>query len=411
MHYNCITMHVHFMGIGGSGMTGVAEIAKAYGFEVSGCDLKTGGHDVAHLQNVDILAVTPAVFYQSVGHPELVEGQKRNIAMTWQKFMGQYLHKDKFVICVAGTHGKSTTTTLAGLLLEQAKLDPTVEVGAEVPTWHAHHRIGKSKYFISEADEFYDNFLNYHPDVIILNNVEMDHPEYFHTIENVLATYQKFVDQLKPGGTLIYNTDSLLVHKLKLPKKSIPYSKNEFPKDLKLGIAGEHNKANAMGIIKLAEVLKIDYKKTLENFTGIARRMELIGKKNNIKVYDDYANHPTAFAATIAGIKELNPNAKIWAVIEPHTFSRLRTLLSELPDSLKQADQVIISKIFASREQDPGDFSGADIAKAIGSKAIYISEFPDIIKYLTLNISHSSVVLVMGSGNSNKLAREILQQI
>lgn len=389
------------MGIGGSGMAVVAEIAKAYGFEVSGCDLKTGGHSISHLQNIDILAVTPAVFFQSAQHPELVEGQKRGIAITWQEFMGKFLHKDKFVICIAGTHGKSTTTAMVGELLKQAKIDPTVELGA------SGHRIGKSKYFISEADEYYGNFLHYHPQITILNNIELDHPEYFKTIDNMLNIFQKFVDQT---GLLIYNTDSSLIHKLVLPKNSIPYSVKKFPKDLRLKIPGEHNKANAMGVIKLAEVLKINYKKALEEFTGIDRRLQELGTINGITVIDDYANHPTAFKTNINAIITKYPNKPIWVVIEPHTYSRLRAVRGEMPAALERADHVIISKIFASRETDPGDFTGADIAKTIPG-ALYIPEFSSIIQYLISNISSPAIILVMGSGNSDKLAREILKSL
>ncbi|MEK7091347.1 MAG: Mur ligase family protein, partial [Patescibacteria group bacterium] len=250
---------IHFMGIGGSGMSAVAEIARSMGFQVSGCDLKTGGHDVSHLEGIDILAVTPAVYFLSKQHPELVEGQHLGIAMTWQEFMGKYLHKDKFVICIAGTHGKSTTTALAGLLLQASGLDPTVEVGAD------GSRFGQGKYFISEADEYYGNFLHYHPNIVILNNIELDHPEYFGTFEKMLDTYAQFVSQIKPGGTLIYNMDNLgnrqLIPKIQSSKISIVgFLLSDFPKKLRLSVPGNHNKANAVGIIKLAEVLKISNK-------------------------------------------------------------------------------------------------------------------------------------------------------
>ncbi len=406
------------MGIGGSGMASAAAIAKAYGYEISGCDLKTSGHDVKHLENIDILAVTPAVYYQPTHHPELTTAESLGIAMTWQEFMGNYLHKDKFVICIAGTHGKSTTTAMVGKLLEQAGLDPTVEFGA-----NNGHRIGKSKYFVTEADEFYSNFLHYHPDIVILNNIELDHPEYFKTTENMLNIFQSFIDQT---DLLIYNTDSLLIHKLVLPKNSIPYSVKEFPKDLILKIPGEHNKANATGVIKLAGLLKLlkkDYVKALENFTGIGRRLEELGTVNGVTVIDDYANHPTAFQANIKAVKE-KYNKPIWAIIEPHTFSRLRAVLPDLASALKGADHVIISKIFASREADPGDFTGEDIAKVIPG-SLYIPEFSSIIQYLISNIpariplkreafagrSSPAIILVMGSGNSDKLAREILHKL
>lgn len=408
-------MHVHFMGIGGSGVSAAATIAKAYGFEVSGCDLKTGGHDVKHLEGVDILAVTPAVYFLSKQHPELIEGQRLGIAMTWQEFMGKYLHKDKQVICVAGAHGKSTTTALAGLLLEAAGFDPTVELGAPVPAWKANFRIGKGNYFVSEADEYYHNFLNYHPQIIILTMIEMDHPEYFGTFAKILATYKKFVELLPPHGTLIYNSsDPGIQQLLKLLKPRtynlIPYSIEDFPKDLKLQIPGAHNRENAAAIIKLAQYLKIDPIPTLTTFTGIGRRLELIGEKGNIKVFDDYANHPTSYAATLQALREKYPEKRIWAVIEPHTFSRPKATLTDYPEAFKSAHQVIVSKIFASRETDPGDFTGANIATATPN-AVYIPEFNDIAQYLKSHVSISDLILVMGSGDSSRLAHLILESL
>lgn len=394
-------------------MSAVAQIAKAYGYDVSGCDQKQEGHSIDHLNNIDILAVTPAIYYQNASHPEFIEAKKRNIVMTWQEFMGNYLHKNKFLVCVAGTHGKSTTTALAGLLLDQAGLDPTVEVGATLKEWHNNMRIGMSKYFVCEADEYHDNFASYHPDILILNNVEMDHPEYFKTETNLLAHFTRLIRRVRANGHIIYNSDSPLIHKLNLPTNAISYSLSDFPSKLKLGVPGDHNKSNAMGIIKLAEILNIPYDlvaQSLNRFSGLSRRIELIGEKNGVKIYDDYANHPTAFAASIAGVKELNPVSKILAIIEPHTYSRLRAVLSDVPESLKNADQVIITKIFASRETDPGDFSGQDIANSIPN-SLYIPEFSDVLSYVKNHQSLYELILVMGSGDSSKLAHQILDSL
>ena len=434
------------MGIGGSGLAGIAQIAKAYGFQVTGCDIAAEtsylkkvtdagipvflGHDPAHLKKTEILAVSPAIFYQNDDHPETALGRKRKILMKWQEFMGTYLHRGKFVICIAGTHGKSTTTALAGHLLETADLDPTVEIGATDPIWHNNVRIGKSPYFISEADEFHDNFASYHPDVIILNNLEMDHPEYFTSEQKLLSAYQNFINHLKPLGRLIFNTDSPLLHKLHLPSDSIPYSLNAVQNikltptrtsfnyqshQYQLKIPGLHNISNSLGIIELARILKIPISisiSTLKSFQGVGRRLELIGEKSGIKVYDDYANHPTAFAATIQACRQINPEGRLWVVIEPHTFSRLRSLLPQLPASLTKADQIIVSKIFASRETDPGDFSGADIAAAAKHPhARYIPDFPDIAQAIKQEASPGDTILVMGSGLSHKLSRQILHDL
>jgi len=421
------------MGIGGSGLAGVAQIAKFQGYNVSGCEInpeapyldmvkKAGitfyiGHDSSHIKNSDLVAVSPHVFYLNLNHPETALARKKGILMKWQDFMGKYLHKDKFLICVAGTHGKSTTTALVGLLLEKAGLDPTVEVGATVKDWHNNIKIGKSKYFISEADEFHDNFATYYSDIIVLTLVEYDHPEFFGSIENMLACYQRFIDRLKPGGKVIYNADSPMVNRLKLPANSLPYHLSEFPADLKLSQPGNHNKLNALAILKLGNHLKISNKtiyQVLKNFKGLDRRLEFIGESHGIKVYDDYANHPSSYAATISAVKELYPTSKLWVVIEPHTFSRLRVMLDELPESLKGADHVIVSKIFASREQDPGDFTSQDIVNALHHPdAHYIPEFSDIVSHLTHNLQPktNNIILVMGSGNSYKLSRQLFESL
>jgi UDP-N-acetylmuramate--alanine ligase len=431
---------IHFMGIAGSGMSAVAQIAAARGFQISGCDLSLDspyfhhlescivnlesytGHSPDHLQNVDLLCVTPAVYYQSAQHPELAEGKKLNMVMKWQDFLGTYLHKDKFLIAVAGTHGKSTTTALTGLLLEKAGLDPTVEVGATVKEWHNNVRIGKSAYFISEADEFHDNFATYQPNILILTLVEYDHPEYFGSFENMLGCYSRLISRIKPGGSLIYNSDSpgcnKIIKKINTSTskiKLIKYSLSDFPKNFKLSQPGNHNKLNALAIIKLAKILKINSQisiSTLKSFQGLDRRLDLLGETHGIKVYDDYANHPSSFAATLSALRELYPTQKILAVIEPHTFSRLRVMLPELPTAFKDADEVIVTKIFASRETDPGDFTGADIAAAMHHpRCQYTPEFPDIVSYIVNHESCINIIVVMGSGNSYKLSRQILQSL
>lgn len=431
--------HIHFMGIAGSGMSAVAQIAAAQGYQISGCDLNLdspylshvkstvkdlhlySGHSPDHLKNIDLLCVTPAIFYQNNTHPEIEQARAQGILSKWQDFLGTHLHRNKYLICVAGTHGKSTTTAMVGLLLEKANFDPTVEIGATVKDWHNNVRIGKSKYFVSEADEFHDNFATYMSDVIILTLVEYDHPEYFGSYDHMLESYLKFLGHLKPNGTIIYNADSpgcvQLINAFKPanPANLIPYHLNQFPINLNLSQPGDHNKLNAMAIIKLGQLLKIPNSivtKTLKQFLGLERRLDLLGEKNGIKVYDDYANHPSSYKATIQAIKQQNPHSKIIAVIEPHTFSRLRSLLSELPDAVNQADEVIVSKIFASREQDPGDFTGADIVAAMRHpNAQYIPEFTQVIQTVRLQAKPQTIILVMGSGNSYKLSRDILANL
>ncbi|KKR40789.1 MAG: UDP-N-acetylmuramate-L-alanine ligase, partial [Candidatus Woesebacteria bacterium GW2011_GWB1_40_12] len=338
-----IDMHipkkVHFMGIGGSGMSGVAMLAEKMGYEISGCDLEGEtayaggifkGHNTDHIKDVDLLVVSPAVYYQNKDNPELLLGEKRKIVITWQEFLGKYLTEGKKVICIAGTHGKSTTTAMAGSLLVDAGLDPLVLVGARVPVWNGNARFGKGEYFVIEADEFNNNFLNYHPDIAVINNIEFDHPDFFKSEKEVRESFDKFINNLKGERVLITQKDSPARH-------------------FELKIFGEHNQKNANMVYLLGKKLGIPEEtivKSIENFAGIERRMELVGDCAGIKVYDDYAHHPTAIKTTLEGVRVNYPKAKILAIIEPHGYKRTKALLSEYNGVFDSADKVVVGPIF-----------------------------------------------------------------
>lgn len=463
------TSHVHFVGIGGSGLAGVAILAKNQGFRVSGCDLaketyylnslkKAGikplvGHDAKHLKGVDILAVTPAVLDINPDHPEIVEAKKRKILMTWQEFMGKYLQKGKFVVAVAGTHGKSTTTALTGLVLESGGLDPIVEVGAIVPEWQATARAGKSKYFVCEADEFNYNFLPYSPSVIIINNIEMDHPEFFKNLTQFRGAFKKFIQKIQKPKILIVNEESqgiqqlLKEMKLWLKEKKVkvigyfinksfrfPFAaeyqgrvsqiKPEFTrfmvandfgqKEFQLKIPGIHNVANALGVIACASFLKIKPAKinqALSRFNGLARRFDLVGENKGIKVLDDYAVHPTAVVATLRAAKQKYPRSKIWAIFEPHQFSRLYLFLKKFASALDLADKVVVTKIYAGREKDMGKIKAGDLIKKIGAKAKYIKDFEDLANYIAVKARKNDVIVVFGAGKSYLISKMIVERL
>lgn len=451
-------------------MSAVAMIARQQGYKVSGCDLLEStpyldkvkklkipvcvGHNSRHLEGVDVLAVTPATFFQSKKHPEFLLGKKLNKLMTWQEFLGSYLHRNKQVICIAGTHGKSTTTAMAGLLFESANRDPNVVIGATVKKWNANYRTGKSKIFITEGDEFFDNFLNYRPDTIILNNIEFDHPDFFKSETHVLKSFEKFIQRLSGSKTLIINQDSPGIKKLldKVDKRFlrsinlVGYTLKDKPvagtskslrakvikRDAKgtifetksqylgldtrfsLQIPGVHNVANALGVIILAKLFDIEtplIKKSLASYAGIGRRMDLIGRKNKVKVYDDYAHHPTAIKATLRALRQLHKNEKIWAVVEAHSYSRTKALLDEYKrDVFSSADCVIIGPIFKARDKDSHGISGRSIVDRVKHKDIrYLDSSTKIIGTIRKSARAGDVILVMGAGLSYEWAREILK--
>ena len=457
--------NIHFMGIGGSALSGVAILAQSQGFKVSGCDsakktayfdplLKRGikplfGHNKSHLEGIDILAVSVAVLVSNPNHPEIKEAKKRGILMTWQEFLGKYLQKDKFVIGIAGTHGKSTTTALIGLTLEMANLDPTVEIGAIMPRWQAPVRIGKSKYFVCEADEFNCNFLNYFPSVIIINNIEMDHPEFFKDFGHFKDSFKKFIKQIRPPKVLIVNEESKGIKEvlkemegwLKENKvKVIGYfieDKFDFPFDLEyqanilkmspsstvfkvgkdefnLKLLGKDNVYNALGALALVFELKMNVsslKKSLSIFNGLERRFELLGEEKGIKVFDDYAVHPRAVFSTLKAAEQKYPESRIWAVFEPHQFSRLSLFLKEFASVLSLADKVIVIPVFKGREKDNGLIRAEDLVKKIGKKARYIDSFEKIVEEIKAKGKSGDLVIVFGAGKSYLLSKQILKGI
>lgn len=420
---------LHFMGIGGSGMSGVAYLAEKIGYEVTGCDLEEStaykqgifkGHDPKHLKGADLLVVSPAIYYQNKNNPELLEGEKRKMVVTWEEFLGKYLTKDKKAICVAGTHGKSTTAAMAGKLLFDAEMDPSVIVGAKIPQWDGNARFGKGKYIVIEADEFNDNFLNYSPEIVILNNIEFDHPDYFGSVEDVFESFKKFISNLTGEKILIYNADSEGAAKLLTiidtkDIRLIPYSLKKTKIDFSLKIPGTHNISNALGVIELGKTLGMPddlIKESIEDFTGIGRRMELISGNSDTKVYDDYAHHPTAIKATLGAIRGTYPNAKIWAIDEPHGFARTKALLSLYKGCFDGADEVMIGPIFKARDSEDFGMTPEIVAKESNHpNAKGFDSFGKIKEILKKELKDGDVVLVMGAGKSYLWAKEIVTLI
>ncbi len=396
---------IHMMGIGGSGMSGVAYLAEKMGYIVTGCDLEEStaytknifkGHSPDHLKDIDLLVVSPAVFYQNSDNPELLEGKKRGMVITWQEFVGRYMTDGKKLICVAGTHGKSTTTAMVGKLLIDVGLNPTVLVGAKVPEWNGNARYGTGEYFVLEADEFNNNFLFYHPDIIVLNNIEFDHPDFFKDEEEVRSSFDKFIGNLKGEKILITLNDSLDKH-------------------FNLKVMGEYNQKNANMVFALGKKLGIsdeEITKSLESFEGIGRRMELIADRNGVKVYDDYAHHPTAIKLTLEGVRERFSDAKILVIDEPHGYKRTKALLSEYGGVFGSVNKVIIGPIFQARDEVDSSITPEGVVKALKHKnAIGLNSFKEIIEEVNNESRKYDIIVVMGAGKSYLWAKEIAKII
>ncbi len=460
---------VHFMGIGGSGASAIASIAQDQGFEVSGCDrvpplndftkhfdqsLLFEGHSPEHLHlnhrhscdsgnpqektqktdprfrkddepkehvdgRIDILAISPAITSLDPDNEELKAARELGIeVMTWQEFMGEYLEQGKFVIAVCGTHGKSTTTAMIAHVLEEAGLDPTVEIGAVVGKWGKNYRVGKSYYFVTEADEFNENFLVSHPDITVLNNLDMDHPEYYKDFEAYIDAFDKFLMQNK--GTIVANLeDKNVAELLKWTMKHtsstcIDFNKNEIQLDLK--VPGEHNKKNALAAFQVGLLLGIAPAKIIEalnSFSGIGRRQELLGEKNGAKIYSDYAHHPKELKLTVEAFRAKYNEQKLIVVFQPHMFTRTKALFADFVEVFKEisAEKIIITDIFQSREKDPGDMNSQMLVDAIEKDSVIYVSLDKVGEYVENLASGDSIILFCGAGDIDKVARQWMEKV
>ncbi|MBI2314665.1 UDP-N-acetylmuramate--L-alanine ligase [Candidatus Daviesbacteria bacterium] len=430
---------VHFLGIGGSGTSSAAAIAEAQGFEVGGCDLQPNnefttifqpnqlqvGHSPQHLAshlkggNVDILAVTPAIFSLDPDNQKKKKEKKKGIeVLTWQQFVGKYLAKDKSVIAVCGTHGKTTTTAMIAQILEDAGLDPTVELGGIVPRWKANYRVGKGKYFVVEADEFNDNFLSHYPQITVVTNIEMDHPEYFKDFEAVKSSFKKFLLQTKT--TIVTNlTDSTVAEILKGVMKESSVSALDFTKsrmDFNLKIPGQHNVLNAKAAMQVGLLLGTGpeiIRKSLNNYTGAGRRFEYIGEFNQAKIYSDFAHHPTEIKTTMEAAREKFPKERIFLVYQPHMFSRIKALFEDFVRVFQSlpVDQIFITDIYPSREKDTGLVNSKQLVDATAKDSVsYIGSIDETLEKLKPQIKPGNVVFFMGAGSIDQLARKLVKQ-
>ena len=457
---------IHVIGIAGSGAAGTARLLHDAGAVVDGCDLDTPspytppldavgiahvrGHDPAHLAGVDRVAISPAL--RAVpDHPELAAAAAAGLpVVTWQALLGELMAAPGRVgLGVAGTHGKSTTTALLGHLLAGAGLDPTVEVGAFVGAWGASVRPGRGAPFLVEADEFGDNFLNYHPAGAIVTNVEMDHPDYFADAGAVMDSFERFVRGMGThpaldGRLLVVSADDAgateLVGRLSdWDGRIIRYGPGGefaamdvvaaqqgteftlFGRRWQSTLAGAHNVGNATAALLLARALGADLDRladALRSFAGAGRRMELIADTATVTIYDDYGHHPTEVRAALSAARQkVGPDRRLWAVFEPHMYSRTALLIDEFAMAFGDADEVLIADIFASRDtpEAMAATSAAQLADAIerasGIPAMPTGDMEATTDYVADHLAEGDAVLVMGAGKSYRIARGLADRL
>ena len=457
---------IHVIGIAGSGAAGTALLLHLAGAVVDGCDADgpspytppldaagiryAVGHDPAHLDGIDRVAISPAV-RAAPEHAELNAASARGVpVVTWQALLGELQASPTHIgLAVTGTHGKSTTTALLGHLLVAAGLDPTVEVGAFVDDWAASVRPGRGAPFLVEADEFGDNFLNYHPAGAIVTNVEMDHPDYFADASAVTDSFERFVRGMSPhpalnGRLLLIAANdpgaAELIERLRgWEGRILRYgpggeivavdvvrgrggtSFTLFDHRFETTLAGEHNVLNATAALIMARTLGADLELLaggLRAFAGAGRRMELIVDTAAVTIYDDYGHHPTEVRAALAAARQMvGPDRRLWAVFEPHMYSRTALLMDAFATAFTDANEVVIADIFASRDTPEAmtSTSAEALADAIERNsavpAIATGDVVATTAYVAEHIADGDAVLVMGAGKSYRIARGLAQRL
>lgn len=394
---------VFFIGIGGIGISALAKMCKTRGMEVSGVNdeegktvdlLREAGIEVKDLSDfslpeADLYVYSDAWIYRG---PEIIEEAKKTgkPVMSYFEALGE-IAKDYKVIAITGTHGKTTTTAMVGEMLIDAGLDPTIIVGSFIKSLGSNFREGKSEYLVVEADEYNRHFLQFHPYIGAVTNIEADHLDCYKDLGEIKEAFDKFLAQ---SENKIINYEK---HLDKVPKLKVP---------------GEHNIKNAVLALAIAEVLKIPEdiaQKSLAKFEGTWRRLEKRGvTESGVVIYDDYAHHPTEIKASIKALRELYPDKKIYVVFQPHLYSRTKALFEDFAKSFKGADLTVLLPIYFAREAKDESVSSSKLAEAIcekGDKAIAMTSFELAEEYVKgLNLKEGDVLVTMGAGEAYKVA-------
>jgi UDP-N-acetylmuramate--alanine ligase len=436
---------IHFIGIGGIGVSSLARWFKAQGARVSGSDgsasdllnelKKDGirvhvGHSSSHIPKKTDLVIWSQAIRED--NPERVEAAAQNIpVLSYPQMIGR-LTEEYDTVAVSGAHGKSTTTAMLGLMLIAAKKDPTVIVGTKLREFkNSNFHIGKSNLLVLEADEYKYAFLNYTPAIVIVTNIDREHLEVYGTFANVKRTFLKFFGRIREGGTLILNRDDAPLFSLR-PKiaaiarkkklKVIWYSTREvLAKEIRKNILipGRHNISNALASYHAAEVLKAGRRsvlKALSAYAGAWRRMEYRGKAGGALIYDDYAHHPTEIRATLQAFREKYPQRKILCIFQPHQAERLKRLFSDFETAFKDADQTLILPEYKvpGRDIEPGAYTSENLVKRIQKKSpkagvFYLGDTKHLADAIRmLGPQDEKVILMMGAGPIVELTSDVL---
>lgn len=420
---------IHFIGIGGIGVSAIARMMLVEGKKVSGSDnsaseitdvlQKEGAHifknqDVKNLESgIDLVVYTAAI---PKDNTELLEAQKRNIPILSYSEMLGLVSQNKKVIAVSGTHGKTTTTGMLAEILINVGIDPTVIIGSLLKNPRTNFVAGKGEYFLTEADEYKKSFLSLSPYILVITNIDLDHLDFYKNLSDIQNAFIELVQKIPENGVLVCDPNNPhLQPVIKKTKCKIIDYKSESLDGLKLQVPGVHNKENAQVAVAVSGALGIDRKKVFDSlnaFTGVWRRFDFKGKtKSGALVYDDYAHNPQKVRAVILGAKEMFPEKRIVAVFQPHLYSRTKLFLKDFGESLSLADSVILLPIYGAREKFDSSVSSNMLAREIERKNVYVItalNLEDLKNKLNTDLKDGDVCLLIGAGDIYTIAPEII---
>jgi len=442
--------HVHFIGIGGSGMCPLAEILHKEGYRITGSDNNESetlsriealgipvfiGQRAKNIDGADMIVYTAALLPDN---PELVAAKASGIpTFERAKLLGAVTRRYEDCVCVCGTHGKTTVTAMLTQIMLTAGLDPTAVIGGRLPLTNSNGLVGQSQHMVCEACEFQDTFLQLSPDVAVILNVDRDHMEYFKTMRNLIASFRKFASMATRA--VIYNGDDLntrrILDGLKV-KRAIPYGRSEgnvfravnvtmdgafasydlhyngeYLTGIRLQVPGEHNVLNSLAAIAAAMLSGasiLDCERGAAEFRGAGRRFEMLGTYKGVAVADDYAHHPKELEVAITAAKQM-PFRRVWAVFQPFTFSRTAMLLDDFARALSLADCVVLTKIMGAREVNTYGISTTDLAAKIPG-SVQFEEFEEAADYVVAHTQPDDLVLTLGCGDIYKAAHMMIKK-
>ena len=448
--------HVHFIGIGGISMSGLAEILMKEGFTVSGSDNKESsltdhltdkgavifyGQKASNIiDGINVVVYTAAIHEDN---EEFMEAKRQGLPMLSRaELLGQLMTNYDTPIAVSGTHGKTTTTSMLSHIFFAGDMDPTISVGGILKAIHGNIRVGSSGLFVTEACEYTNSFLHFFPKISVILNIDADHLDFFKDLDDIRHSFRLFAELLPEDGTLVINgdienlsyiTDGLACRVVTFGREaSLDYSASDIQYDeqgnasfdlirhgipsghVTLSVGGEHNVYNALSAIAVADLLGVSAETIQEgllSFHGTDRRFEYKGEFNGITVIDDYAHHPTEIEATLKSAAHY-PHRELWCIFQPHTYTRTKALFDEFAQALSHTDHLILADIYAARETDTLGISSEQLARAAasyGCDAIYLPSFDEIEKYVRDHCQSGDLLITMGAGDVVNIGEDLLK--